>query len=155
MSNTHCDTGTPVTWSGTYEQALKVVQPFMSRRQYRRMLLLAFGEEGQFFIQRMCELAQTISTMPKTYQTETKGMTPTVYLHYFLGGADWFIYEKDGHGTGTKQAFGLADLFLDGGELGYISIEELVSTGIGAELDLHWIAQPLEAVRAKREMTLI
>jgi hypothetical protein len=152
MSNSDCNAGMPETWSGTYEQALKVVQPFMSRRQYRSMLLLAFGEEGPFFIQKVQEMAQTISTMPKTYQTQEKGLKPMVYLHYFIGGADWFIYEKDMEGAGTLQAFGLADLFQDGGELGYISIDELVSTGIGAELDLHWTPKPLEEVRQARRM---
>jgi hypothetical protein len=144
--------GTPAAWTGTVQQALNVIQPFMSKHQYIALRKVLHGEEGEFFKQKACELAQTISTMPKTYETDSKGLVPTVYLHYFLGGADWFIYEKDMLGTGTQQAFGLADLFQDGGELGYISIDELVSTGVGSELDLHWLAQPLDVVRAKRRI---
>lgn len=43
------------------------------------------------------------------------------------------------------QAFGLADLFGDGGELGYISIEELKS--VDAEFDLYWTPKTLREIK--------
>lgn len=88
-----------------------------------------------------------IKTMPVTYQQDGKANESIVYLHYSLGGANWYITEKDKTGTGTVQAFGLADLFQDGGELGYISIEELTSDEIGAELDLNWIPKTLREAK--------
>ena len=91
-----------------------------------------------------------IKTMPVTYQQDGKADDSIVYLHYSLGGANWYITEKDKTGTGTVQAFGLADLFQDGGELGYISIEELTSDEIGAELDLNWIPKTLREAKDRQ-----
>ena len=59
------------------------------------------------------------------------------HLHYFIGGCDWWIVEKDSDPdqAGQVQAFGIADLGM-GAELGYISIPELLENG--AELDLYY-----------------
>ena len=46
------------------------------------------------------------------------------------------------------KAFGLADPFGDGGELGYISIMELRRAGV--ELDLYWTPKTLAEIRATR-----
>jgi hypothetical protein len=73
------------------------------------------------------------------------------YLHYFRGSCDWYIMEKDidSHGDGQSQAFGLADLGY-GGELGYISIQELCECGV--ELDLHFKPISFGELKTKREM---
>jgi hypothetical protein len=46
------------------------------------------------------------------------------------------------------QAFGLADLYGDGGELGYISIVELIESGI--DFDLHFEPITMGELKAKR-----
>lgn len=107
------------------------------------------GEERQFFFDKIVEMAGIVSGMPKTYETDSQGDQAIAYLHYFSRGADWYITEKDaGDGpddTEQHQAFGLADLG-HGGELGYISIVELVQNGV--ELDLYFTPKPLAAIRA-------
>ena len=60
--------------------------------------------------------------------SDGKGDDAVVYLHYFRGGMDWYITEKDMEEE-QHQAFGLADLGY-GGELGYISIQELIDNGV-------------------------
>jgi len=65
------------------------------------------------------------------------------HLHYFTGSGDWYITERD-TSTEQHQAFGLADLGY-GGELGYISIAELIANNV--ELDLHFTPQPLAQLR--------
>lgn len=62
--------------------------------------------------------------MDKTYEQDGKGEESIAYLHYFRGSADWYILEKDSEPE-QFQAFGWADLG-GGGELGYISIIDLV-----------------------------
>ena len=104
----------------------------------------AEGEEGEFFLDKLQELQKTIDTMPKTYEQDGKGDDAIVYLHYFLGGMDWYITERDMEDD-QLQAFGLADLGY-GGELGYISIQELIDNGV--ELDLHWKPKTLAEVKA-------
>ena len=123
------------------------LKPFIGQGQLSAMRQACKSEEGNWFIVRMVELAAGIFAMPKTYEQDGMGDAAVVHLHYFKGGADWYITERDSE-TDQMQAFGLADLFQDGGELGYISITELIENG--AELDLHFNPCTLAQVRAKQ-----
>ena len=104
------------------------------------------GEEGNYFSHIIDEQTQVIENMPKSYETDGQGDAAVAYLHYFLGGCDWYITEKDMEEGEQLQAFGLANLGY-GAELGYISISEI--TKAGAELDLHWTPQSLKLCRLK------
>lgn len=133
-------------------QALAVVstiRPFLSVLQLACMADGCRGEEKDYFIQKFVDLAEQINTMPKTYEQDGKGDDAVAHLHYFLGGNDWFITEKDMDG-GVQQAFGYAILNGDDemAECGYISISELVRHGV--ELDLHFTPCSLREIKAKR-----
>ena len=104
------------------------------------------GEEGVYFANLLDEQTQVIENMPKSYETDGQGESAVAYLHYFVGGCDWYITEKDMEPGEQLQAFGLANLGY-GGELGYISIKEI--TAAGAELDLHWTPQALRLCKLK------
>lgn len=132
--------------------ALKVltdtgVNRWMSMAQNKAVVDGLMGEEWRFFADKMKELAATIASMPKTYDQDGKGEEAIAHLHYFRGSGDWYITEKDMEGVGTEQAFGLADLYGDGGELGYISIQELREAGV--ELDFHFTPKTVREVRKK------
>jgi hypothetical protein len=88
------------------------------------------------------ELASIVDSMPVTYATDGQGDQAIVHLHYFTAGADWYITERDVYDK-QLQAFGKADLG-DGGELGYISLVEILQCG--AELDLYWTAKKLAEI---------
>lgn len=122
------------------------LNPFIGNAQLRVMRQACKGEEGDWFITRMVELAAIVTSMPKTYEQDGMGDNAVVHLHYFSPSADWYITERDMEAE-QLQAFGLADLFQDGGELGYISIKELIANGV--ELDLHFKPRTLTQVRAK------
>ena len=126
-------------------EAMPLLRKFISESQIQTMAAGAQGEEREYFIDAMLELRDTFNTMPKTYEQDGKGNEAVVYLHYFRGGMDWYITEKD-MGDEQIQAFGLADLGMGFPELGYISIEELVENGI--ELDLHWAPKTLAEVKS-------
>ena len=129
--------------------AVPTIRPFLSSMQLSVMGDLSRGEEGSFFLQKFIDLQSQISTMPKTWEQDGKGDAAIAYLHYFLGGSDWYITEKDMDG-GIEQAFGYAILNGDDecAELGYISIQEI--TAYGAELDLHFTPCTLGEIKAKR-----
>ena len=93
----------------------------------------------------MLELGKLFETMPKTYEQDGFGDQAVVHLHYFLGRMNWYITERDIEDE-QLQAFGLADLG-QGGELGYICIQELIENGV--ELDLHWTPISLKAIKDK------
>jgi hypothetical protein len=132
------------------QKALRNLLGFLSNSQVIVVRQCLKGEEGEWFADKMIELDALITNMSKTYEQNGKGDETVVYLHYFKEGADWFITEKDSdpNGEGHVQAFGLADLFNDGGELGYISIVELCQND--AELDFHFAPRTLGQVKQER-----
>ena len=123
---------------------LEGLKAFFSRGQYEAIAEFLRGEEGEAYYNLLMELATRIENMPRTYDTDGQGDKAKVYLHYFLGSIDSYITELDKSGNGTEQAFGYQDLGY-GGELGYISIDELVENGL--ELDLYWEPKTLGQVK--------
>jgi hypothetical protein len=92
---------------------------------------------------------QELALIPKLYSTDSvKADDKIVYVHYFIGGCDWYIFELD-----QKEwlAFSWANLNdLQNAELGYISIAELASIKVGwacVERDLHWTHKPFGQVQ--------
>lgn len=124
--------------------AAQVLRHFIGRSQLRVMLDGCRGEEGAFFLAKLDTLAALVESMPRVYAQDGKGDQAIAHLHYFTGSSDWYITERDTTDE-QLQAFGLADLFGDGGELGYIWVAELIAAG--AELDLHWTPKTLEQCR--------
>lgn len=125
--------------------ALRALNGFIGKRQLIALGDLCRGEEKQYFFDKLKELAELVRGMPKVYEQDGKGEQAMVYLHYFVGNQDWYITEKDTEMV-QDQAFGLADLGY-GGELGYISINDLITYNV--EIDLYWETKTLEAVKAK------
>ena len=130
---------------------LDELRPWLSRQQYRAMAdVIRNGEESAAYIDRAKVLASIIDGMAETYEQDGEGDNATAYLHYFRGGGDWYITEKDAKGNGTEQAFGLANAGAGEPELGYIGVDEL--TGAGVELDLYFDPKPLsQALGEKSE----
>lgn len=126
---------------------IESVRPFIPRTQCLVMKSALRGEERGFFREAFRDLEKTIESMPVTYGQDGKGEEAIVYLHYFNGGADWWVTEKDIEG-GIDQAFGLVDLG-HGPELGYISIRELVGMA-GVNVDLYWKPKTLAQVKAQK-----
>lgn len=123
-------------------EALNRLRPLMASRQSEAVAKLMRGEEGEFFMDKMVELAQLVDLMPVTYNQRNES-DPIAYLHYFFGGSDWYIAEKDVEGE-VDQAWGFACLNGDmmNAEYGYISIAELVELklqfGVTVDLDFHF-----------------
>jgi len=113
---------------------------FIPRAQLSVIAHALKGEERDWFVAKLDELRQTFATMPRVYGQDGLGKQAIVHLHYFSSSGDWYITERD-TSTEQHQAFGWADLGY-GGELGYISLAELVASG-KVELDLHWTPKTL------------
>ena len=130
---------------------------WMGHNQRQAVKAFLRGEERAYFGDVLGRLAATIDGMPHSGATDGQGDNAIVHLHFFTAGADWWITEKDAGSPDDPadergkqhQAFGLADLFGDGGELGYISIPEI--TAEGAELDFHWTPKTIAQVRSENE----
>ncbi len=129
-------------------KAMLYLGEFMSRGQKSAVRAGLAGEEAEFFLDKMIEMAELVRTMPKVYGQDGKGDQAIAYLHYFKGGMDWYITEKDSEEE-QLQAFGLADLGHGFPEIGYINLVEV--TQIGAELDLHWTPKTLDEIKGNGE----
>ena len=128
-------------------ETLTTLRRFVSADQISAIQAGIRGEEGQYFRGLALLLATTFMAMPRTYEQDGLGDQAIVHLHYFTGSQDWYITERDVEPM-QHQTFGLADLFMDGGELGYISIVELIQNGV--EIDFHWTPRTLADVRTSR-----
>ena len=110
---------------------------FIGKSQMSAINSALKGEEKEFFRKMLDELLEKFNKMPKSYETDGMGKKAPIALHYFKGGSDWYIIEKDMEQE-QFQAFGFAILNGDlyNAELGYINIEELISLDV--ELDLYY-----------------
>ena len=124
-------------------KVMPLLKQFIGKSQLSAIGMGIRGEEGQFFKDKLIEIANVIQTMPKTYGQDGMGDKAIAYLHYFKGDGDWHITEKDMEDE-QLQAFGLANIGY-GGELGYISIQELIDAGV--ELDLYWNPQAIGQIK--------
>lgn len=117
---------------------LQKLKSFISSSQLSALKSGLKSEEKTFFVEKIKEYADRVSTMPKTYEQDGLGKNSVSYLHYFVGSFDFYITEKDMVEDEQSQAFGyvINSAYPDGAEFGYISIEEI--TNAGAELDLYW-----------------
>lgn len=125
-------------------EAMKTLSGFICPAQLAAIADAMRGEEKEFFFQKAVELAELITNMPATYETDGQGLDAVVHLHYFKNGFDWFVTEKDML-EDQHQAFGLADM--GDPELGYISIVELLANRV--ELDLYWTPVPLKDIKQR------
>jgi hypothetical protein len=117
---------------------LMLLRKFISVSQHNALSEMMVGEENQAALEIIEKLAGLIEKMPHTYQTEEeKADEHIVYLHYFRGGSDWYVIEKDKEPV-QYQAFGYAILNGDtiNAEWGYINIVELIQNNV--ELDFYF-----------------
>lgn len=131
---------------------LELLRGFIGRSQLHAIGDACRSEEKQFFFDRLTSLGQMVLKMPRTYDQDGIGNQAIAFLHYFAGGCDWYITERDSDpdGEGQIQAFGYANLGDDeSAELGYISIPELI--GAGVELDLYFTPKTLQQINAKKK----
>lgn len=102
------------------------------------------SEEKEYFKNKINEIYQIVSSMPKVYEQDGKGDKAVAYLHYFTKGMNWYITERD-ISDEQLQAFGLVSMDIDYPELGYIPINNLLSFGV--ELDLNWTPKTIKEIK--------
>jgi hypothetical protein len=89
---------------------------------------------------------EKLANIPKLYETESTPLKDKlIYLHFFIGGCDWYIAEYDGEDLFFGYAILNNDIEL--GEWGYVSFEELKRINIppGFEVDCEAFSEPLRA----------
>ena len=95
-----------------------------------------------------------LSKIPKLYETENTPLKDKlIYLHFFIGGSDWFIAEYDG----DDVFFGFAILNNDYqmAEWGYVSFSELRSIKVKGWLEVDCELEEYWKIRLAREVELL
>ena len=92
---------------------------------------------------------EQLARIPKLYETEDiPPKEKLVYVHFFLGGSDWYISEFDGEDTFFGYAILNGDLEM--AEWGYVSFQELkelkIHPGFEVDCDLFWKVRPASRV---------
>ena len=94
---------------------------------------------------------ERLARIPKLYDTEEIPVQgKEIYLHFFLGGSDWFISETDGEDI--MFGFCILNNDYEMAEWGYVSLSELRSIKIegwlevDCELEDHWKVRPAKDV---------
>lgn len=95
---------------------------------------------------------ELLDRIPRLYETEHVPLKEKiVYLHFFIGGADFYITEFDG----VDLFFGYTDLNDPvNAEWGYISFQELKDInihGFQIDRDIYWEPKPAEQIKKIRE----
>ena len=76
-----------------------------------------------------------LSKIPKLYETEHIPLQDKlIYLHFFIGGCDWYIAEFDGENL--FWGFAILNDDFQNAEWGYISFSELKSIKVGGWLEI-------------------
>jgi hypothetical protein len=134
--------------------ALKKLTGFIGAGQLATVKQCLRGEEGQWFMEKMEELAAIVESMPVTYGQDGKGDDAICYLHYFGGSYDGYITEKDMTEPETPeeaqwQAHGYVHWAQNGAHLsmGYICLPELFKSRI--ELDFHFTPTTVREIKRK------
>ena len=93
-------------------EAIATLRTLTTPEQYEVITDAMMGEEGDAFIEIIDRIHAAWQAMPKTYETDGQGCAALARIHYFTGGCDWWIVEKDSDPdhVGQVQAFGIADL---------------------------------------------
>lgn len=132
-----------------FQENLASLQFFMPKGQIEAVKELSRGEEGQFYMEKIQELAHRVRNMPKTRETDGLGDSALIHLRYTRSNGDVFLVtEKDVGAAGDKlpgqqlQAFGVSG---DAQSVApaYISIADLIDHGV--ELDFYFEPQTIEA----------
>ncbi len=85
---------------------------------------------------------ERLERIPKLYETEHIPLSDKlIYLHFFLGGCDWFVSEYDGEDL--FWGFAILNNDIQNAEWGYFSFNELNAIKIGGieidcELEEFW-----------------
>ncbi|MDA3971809.1 MAG: DUF2958 domain-containing protein [Desulfobulbaceae bacterium] len=91
-----------------------------------------------------------LAQIPKLYATEDIELGyKLIYLHFFIGGCDWYIAEYDGNDLFFGYAILNSDYF--NAEWGYVSFSELKELKAGflevdCELEEFWKVRPAKDI---------
>ena len=97
---------------------------------------------------------ERLAKIPKLYETESTPLKDKlIYLHFFIGGCDWYIVEHDGEDL--FWGFAILNNDFQNAEWGYISFRELKEIKMGGWLEIDCEIEDAWQVRKASEIEKI
>ncbi len=92
-----------------------------------------------------------LKNVPVLYSTENvKLADKLIYLHFFIGGSDWYIAEVSHEDFDLMFGYCILNGDLEMAEWGYVSLSELDSIsvrGIEVDRDLYWDVRTFSSIK--------
>lgn len=117
------------------EEELEICRKIIPANQYAYTLELTQGEEGDFYKQKLKDIAKIAMQITTDDELVNNDGTHNVGFHYFVGNSDFYISEIKSDGL----AFGYTILNgdIEMAEWGYQNIEEIINVSQWIEMDYH------------------
>lgn len=117
------------------EDELEICKKIIPPNQYAYTLELTQGEEGDFYKQKLKDIAKIAMQITTDNELINEDGSHNVGFHYFVGNSDFYISEIKSDGT----AFGYTILNgdVEMAEWGYQNIEEIINVSQWIEMDYH------------------
>ncbi len=116
------------------DEELDICNKVLPAEQLKLTLELSKGEEGEFYKNKLKEIADTYKKINSDTELTNEDGTHNLGFHYFLGNTDIYISEIDSDGIGFGYTILNGDLEMS--EWGSSSIEEIISIP-NMEMDYH------------------
>lgn len=117
------------------EEELEICRKIIPANQYAYTLELTQGEEGDFYKQKLKDIAKIAMQITTDDELINNDGTHNVGFHYFVGNSDFYISEIKSDGL----AFGYTILNgdIEMAEWGYQNIEEIINVSQWIEMNYH------------------
>ena len=97
---------------------------------------------------------ERLAEIPKLYETENTPLKDKlIYLHFFIGGCDWYIAEFDGEDL--FWGFAILNNDLQNAEWGYISFSELRAIKLNGLVEIDCETEEVWQIRKASEIAKI
>ena len=117
------------------EEELEICKKIIPPNQYAYTLGLTQGEEGDFYKQKLKDIAKIARQITTDDELVNNDGTHNVGFHYFVGNSDFYISEIKSDGL----AFGYTILNgdIEMAEWGYQDLDEIINASQWIEMDYH------------------
>lgn len=117
------------------EEDLEICRKIIPQNQYAYTLELTQGEEGDFYKQKLKDIANIAQKMTTNDELVNEDGSHNVAFHYFVGNTDFYISQLYPDGSAFGYTILNGDLQMAG--WGYQNIEEIINASQWIEMDYH------------------
>ena len=117
------------------EEELEICRKIIPANQYAYTLELTQGEEGDFYKQKLKDIAKITHKMTTNDELVNEDGSHNVAFHYFVGNSDFYISQL--YPDGTAFGYTILNGDVEMAEWGYQNIEEIINVSQWIEMDYH------------------